>query len=146
MLTRIVRGIRVTDGMAYMFGQSIRMATGFDCHFRRPPSRFDPRMIIPRYEFLHVCDVEPLRNRLIRHTSRACGDGPTEYRNKIASPGAHSLLKASTNAFGCPTQSPFQVWLAISDKARLPKIDSPPLRIGRFSQKTLAYEVQEHPH
>jgi len=42
------------------------------------------------------------------------------------------------------TQSPFQVWLAISDKARLPKTDSPPLRIVRFSQKMLAYGVQEH--
>jgi len=42
------------------------------------------------------------------------------------------------------TQSPFQVWLAISEKARLPKIDNPPLRIVRFSHKTLAYGVQEH--
>jgi len=40
--------------------------------------------------------------------------------------------------------SDFKVWLAISDKARLPKTDEPPLRIVRFSQKTLAYGVQEH--
>jgi hypothetical protein len=36
------------------------------------------------------------------------------------------------------------VWLAISDKARLPKTDSPPLRVVRFSQKLLTYGVQEH--
>lgn len=42
------------------------------------------------------------------------------------------------------TQSPFQVWLAIPDKARLPKIDAPPLRIVRFSQKALTDGVREH--
>jgi predicted transcriptional regulator of viral defense system len=42
------------------------------------------------------------------------------------------------------TQSPFEVWLAIGEKARLPKLDNPPLRIVRFSQKTLIYGVQEH--
>src|SRR5207253_4816166 len=42
------------------------------------------------------------------------------------------------------TQSPFQVWLAISAKARLPKTDNPPLRIVRFSQRMLAYRSEEH--
>ncbi|MGH9681993.1 MAG: type IV toxin-antitoxin system AbiEi family antitoxin domain-containing protein [Candidatus Acidiferrales bacterium] len=42
------------------------------------------------------------------------------------------------------TQSPFEVWLAIAEKARLPKTDNPPLRIVRFSPKTLDYGVQEH--
>ena len=31
------------------------------------------------------------------------------------------------------TQAPFEVWLAIGEKARLPKVDYPPLRIVRFS-------------
>ena len=40
------------------------------------------------------------------------------------------------------TQSPFEVWLAIGEKARLPKLDNPPLHIVRFSQKTLATEFK----
>ena len=31
------------------------------------------------------------------------------------------------------TQAPFEVWLAIGEKARLPKADYPPLRVVRFS-------------
>ena len=31
------------------------------------------------------------------------------------------------------TQAPFEVWLAIAEKARLPKVEYPPLRIVRFS-------------
>jgi hypothetical protein len=33
------------------------------------------------------------------------------------------------------TQAPFEVWLALDEKARRPKVDSPPLRIVRFSKK-----------
>ena len=52
------------------------------------------------------------------------------YRRSVFTTSQHSGL--------------FQVGLAISDKARLPKTDSPPLRIVRFSQKTLVYGVQEY--
>lgn len=43
------------------------------------------------------------------------------------------------------TQSPFEVWLAIPNKARAPKLDYPPLRIVRFSGPLLAEGVEEHP-
>ncbi len=42
------------------------------------------------------------------------------------------------------TQSPFEVWLAIPNKARAPRIDYPPLRIVRFSGPLLAEGVEEH--
>ena len=41
------------------------------------------------------------------------------------------------------TQSPFEVWLAIGEKSRLPRFDNPPLRIVRFSKRALTYGVQE---
>lgn len=41
------------------------------------------------------------------------------------------------------TQSPFEVWMAIDDKARLPKVEYPPLRIARFSGPALSYGIQE---
>jgi predicted transcriptional regulator of viral defense system len=40
------------------------------------------------------------------------------------------------------TQIPSQVWLAIDQKARLPKVDYPPLRIVRFSGESLTFGLQ----
>jgi len=42
------------------------------------------------------------------------------------------------------TQAPFEVWLAIDNKARKPSLDYPPLHIVRFSEKTLTEGVEEH--
>lgn len=42
------------------------------------------------------------------------------------------------------TQAPFEVWLAIPNKARAPKLDYPLLRIVRFSDKVVHDGVEEH--
>jgi predicted transcriptional regulator of viral defense system len=42
------------------------------------------------------------------------------------------------------TQAPFQVWIAIDVKARLPRVDAPPLRVVRFSGKALQSGVEGH--
>jgi len=42
------------------------------------------------------------------------------------------------------TQSPFEVWLAIPNKARAPKMDYPPLRVVRFSGAALTDGIEEH--
>lgn len=42
------------------------------------------------------------------------------------------------------TQAPFQVWLAIPNKARPPKLDYPPLRVVRMSRAAIAEGVEEH--
>ena len=42
------------------------------------------------------------------------------------------------------TQAPFEVWLAIDNKAATPKLDYPPLRLVRFSGAALAEGVEEH--
>jgi predicted transcriptional regulator of viral defense system len=41
------------------------------------------------------------------------------------------------------TQSPFEVWLAIPNKAYVPKMEYPPLRVVRFSGATLVEGVEE---
>ncbi|MDC7707270.1 type IV toxin-antitoxin system AbiEi family antitoxin domain-containing protein [Vogesella indigofera] len=41
-------------------------------------------------------------------------------------------------------QLPFQVWLAIDNKAAAPKLDYPPLRITRFSGAALTEGIEEH--
>lgn len=40
------------------------------------------------------------------------------------------------------TQAPFEVWIAISNKARAPKMDYPPLRIVRFSGAALTEGIE----
>ena len=42
------------------------------------------------------------------------------------------------------TQAPHEVWLGIDRKARLPKLDHPPLRVVRFSGAGVAAGVEEH--
>ncbi|MFQ6024508.1 MAG: type IV toxin-antitoxin system AbiEi family antitoxin domain-containing protein [Acidiferrobacterales bacterium] len=42
------------------------------------------------------------------------------------------------------TQAPFEVWVAIGEKAWRPRIEYPRLRIVRFSQSTLSAGVKEH--
>jgi len=42
------------------------------------------------------------------------------------------------------TQAPFEVWLAIPNKARPPRLEYSPLRIVRFSETTLTGGVDEH--
>jgi len=42
------------------------------------------------------------------------------------------------------TQAPFQVWLAIDNKAATPRLDYPPLRLVRFSGVALTEGVEEH--
>lgn len=42
------------------------------------------------------------------------------------------------------TQAPFEIWVAIENKAAKPKIDYPPLRIIRFSGAALTDGIEEH--
>lgn len=42
------------------------------------------------------------------------------------------------------TQSPFEVWLAIPNKARIPKIDYPPVHIVWYSGQALSDGVETH--
>jgi len=42
------------------------------------------------------------------------------------------------------TQSPLETWLAIDSKARLPKVDYPPIRFVRFSESALLGGIEDH--
>jgi predicted transcriptional regulator of viral defense system len=57
--------------------------------------------------------------------------------------GIISLLSA-LRFHGLTTQAPFEVWLAIENKAIAPKLEYPPLRIVRFSGDALTEGVEEH--
>ena len=53
-------------------------------------------------------------------------------------------LLSALQFHGLTTQSPFEVWVAIANKARAPKMDYPPLRIVRFSGDALTEGVEKH--
>src|SRR5574340_720314 len=59
-------------------------------------------------------------------------------------PRAIVCLLSALRFHDLTTQSPFDVWLAIPNKARAPRIDYPPLRIVRFSDPLLIEGVEEH--
>lgn len=53
-------------------------------------------------------------------------------------------LLSALRFHGLTTQAPFEVWLAIENKAMAPKFDYPPLRIVRFSGAALTEGIEEH--
>jgi len=59
-------------------------------------------------------------------------------------PQAIVCLLSALRVHNLTTQSPFEVWLAIPNKARAPKMDYPPLRIVRFSGAALTEGIEEH--
>ena len=59
-------------------------------------------------------------------------------------PQAVVCLLSALQFHNLTTQSPFEVWLAIPNKARAPRIEYPPLRTVRFSGVALTEGVQEH--
>ncbi|MEK6653874.1 MAG: transcriptional regulator, partial [Thermodesulfobacteriota bacterium] len=57
-------------------------------------------------------------------------------------PGGVVCLLSALRLHGLTTQSPFEVWMAIDRKARLPKSDSPKLRVVRYSGEALTAGVE----
>ena len=53
-------------------------------------------------------------------------------------------LLSALRFHGLSTQAPFEIWLAIENKALAPKLDYPPLRIVRFSGVAFTEGVEEH--
>lgn len=59
-------------------------------------------------------------------------------------PNAVICLLSALQFHELTTQSPFEVWMAIGEKAWRPRIDYPPLRIVRFSKTSLSEGIKEH--
>ncbi len=57
--------------------------------------------------------------------------------------GVFCLLTA-LRFHGLTTQSPAEVWIALSEKARRPRLDYPRLRVARFSGAALSGGIEEH--
>ncbi len=57
--------------------------------------------------------------------------------------GVFCLLTA-LRFHGLTTQSPAEVWIALPEKARRPRLDYPRLRVARFSGEALSEGIEEH--
>ena len=71
---------------------------------------------------------------------------PTEHQTMIEAcqrvPHGTVCLLSALQFHELTTQAPFEIWMAIDSKARLPKVDFPPIRFVRFSGAALAFGVQ----
>jgi predicted transcriptional regulator of viral defense system len=119
--------------------------------------------LVRRYGVLRPRDLAAHgipREYLIRLHQQGVLERPTRgiYLLADADPGEHQglveackrvhhgvvCLLSALRFHGLTTQVPFEVWLAIDAKARLPKVAYPPLRIVRFSRQALTSGVEEH--
>jgi len=99
-------------------------------------------------EYLAKLHAEGVLDRAGRGLYVRRDDEPGEQRSLVEAcrrvPHGVICLLTALQFHGLTTQAPFEVWLAIDGKARLPKVDAPPLRIVRFTGSALSFGVQKH--
>jgi len=59
-------------------------------------------------------------------------------------PSGIICLLSALRFHGLTTQSPYEIWMAIGHKARSPKKPGIPIRITRYSGKSLTSGVEQH--
>ncbi len=89
-----------------------------------------------------------LVERLARGVYVVAGHAPTAEHTlaqvaKRVPAGVFCLLTA-LQFHGLTTQSPAEVWIALSEKARKPRVDYPRLRVARFSGAALTSGIETH--
>jgi predicted transcriptional regulator of viral defense system len=92
------------------------------------------------------------RRGLVQKVSRGLYALPQRKASEFASlaevaskhPQALVCLLSALAFHGLTTQAPFEVWIAVDNKARAPQMPYPPLRIARFSGPALSEGVELH--
>jgi predicted transcriptional regulator of viral defense system len=97
-------------------------------------------------EYLNKLYAEGVLERPSRGLYVLPDSQPSEHRTiveacKLVPKGIVCLLTA-LRIHELTTESPFEVWMAISEKDRKPRIDYPPIRIVRHSGQSLSYGVK----
>ena len=76
------------------------------------------------------------------------GNQPSELRSMAQVAATHPAtvvcLLSALQFHGLTTQIPFELWIAIGNKARPPSLTYPPVKVLRFSNETLNYGLQTH--
>src|SRR5262245_41243122 len=90
---------------------------------------------IPR-EYLRRLLAEGVVQRPARGIYVLADAKPTENQTLVEAclrvPHGVLCLLSALRFHGLTTQNPFEIWLAIDTKARLPRVDYPPIRFVRF--------------
>jgi predicted transcriptional regulator of viral defense system len=102
---------------------------------------------IPR-EYLVRLQAQGVLERPTRGIYVLAESEPSEHQGLVEAckrlPHAVVCLLSALRFHKLTTQTPFEVWLAIDCKARLPKMDYPPLRVVRFPSAMLKEGVKKH--
>ena len=97
-------------------------------------------------EYLNKLYTEGVLDRPSRGLYVLPDSEPSEHRTIVEAcmivPKGIVCLLTALRIHELTTQSPFEVWMAIGEKARRPKIDYPPLRIVRHSGQSLLYGIE----
>lgn len=102
---------------------------------------------IPREYLRRLCD-EGVLERQARGIYTLRGAETTEHHSLVQAckrvPKGVVCLLSALRFHGLTTQAPFEIWMAIDRKARLPKVEGVPLRLVRFSGEALAEGIERH--
>ena len=102
---------------------------------------------IPR-EYLVRLHRQGLLHRPARGIYVLADAEPSEHQSLVEAckrvPQGVVCLLSALRFHHLTTQAPFEVWLAIGEKAWLPKLDYPPLHIVRFAGSALTAGVEKH--
>ena len=102
---------------------------------------------IPREYLRRLCDKGVLE-RQSRGIYTLRGAELTEHHSLVQAckrlPKGVVCLLSALRFHGLTTQSPFEIWMAIDRKARLPKVEGMPLRLVRFSGEALTEGIERH--
>lgn len=86
--------------------------------------------------------------RVARGLYAAPGYQPGEHQALVAvakrAPRALFCLLTALRFHDLTSQAPFEVWIAIGNKAHPPRLDYPPVRALRYSAESLAAGVEQH--
>jgi predicted transcriptional regulator of viral defense system len=79
----------------------------------------------------------------------ACSDhAPSEHHSLVLVakrvPDAVFCLLTALRFHELTTQSPHEVWIALNEDARKPRLEYPKLRVARFSEASLAAGIEQH--
>ena len=102
---------------------------------------------IPRAYLARLCEAGKLQRLgrglyMLANSNMTSNHSLAEAAKRV--PHGVVCLLSALRFHGVTTQAPFEVWLAINNKARAPAVSETPLRIVRFSGEALRAGVETH--
>lgn len=102
---------------------------------------------VPRaqlYRLVHEGRVERLTRGIYVASGHTPGAEHTLAQVAKQVPASVFCLLTALRFHGLTTQGPAQVWIALPEKARKPRLDYPRLRVARFSGAALTEGIEVH--